>query len=138
MNALELKEKITVEDVIKLCCHLQESDEYYYDAEGHPIFSTYLDHPNEGPSWSWKLYYYPETELFHCFRKGTKVITDQGVKEIQTLIGKNTNILNGKGQWESVVFKSYGVQKLMKVLVKNRNKEQEIYATPEHEWLLKR
>lgn len=70
MNALELKEKITVEDVIKLCCHLQESDEYYYDAEGHPIFSTYLDHPNEGPSWSWKLYYYPETKLFHVYTRG--------------------------------------------------------------------
>ena len=66
MNALELKEKITVEDVIKLCCNLQESDEYYYDAEGHPIFNTCLAH--EGGD-SWKLYYYDETKLFHCFTR---------------------------------------------------------------------
>lgn len=70
MTALELKEKITVDDVIKICCFLQETEEYYYDAEGHPIFSTFLDHPNEGPSWSWKLYYYPETKLFHVYTRG--------------------------------------------------------------------
>lgn len=63
MTASELKAKITVEDVIKICCELQGTDEYLYDNEGHPIFSTFLCHGGD----SWKLYYYPETGLFHCF-----------------------------------------------------------------------
>ena len=62
----EIKEKLTTDDIIKLATSLQGSDEYYYDAQGHPIFSTVLDHPETGGD-SWKLYFYPETKLFHCY-----------------------------------------------------------------------
>lgn len=63
MTALELKAKITVDDVIKICCDLQGDPEHFFDNEGHPIFSTALCHGGD----SWKLYYYPETGLFHCY-----------------------------------------------------------------------
>ena len=64
INAETIKEKLTVEDIIQLCTNLQGSDEYYWDAQGHPIFNTVLDHPDGN---SYKLYYYDETKLFHSY-----------------------------------------------------------------------
>jgi len=64
----DLKEKLTINDIIKLCTTLQNSNEYYFDNQGHPIFSTVLDHP-ETSSGSFKVYYYDETKLFHCYTR---------------------------------------------------------------------
>ena len=64
LSADKIKEKLTVEDIISLATHLQGFNEYYYDAQGHPIFNTVLDHSDGG---SFKLYYYDETKLFHCY-----------------------------------------------------------------------
>lgn len=64
LNSVKVKEQLTVDDIIRLCCHLQGSEEYYYDNQGNPMFSTSLDH--EGGD-SFKLYYFPVTKLFHCF-----------------------------------------------------------------------
>ena len=66
MTSDKIKEKLTTDDIIKLCCFLQGSDEYKYDNYGHPIFSTWLCHKGD----SEKLYYYPETKLFHCYTCG--------------------------------------------------------------------
>ena len=64
ISADKIKDELTVEDIILLATTLQESEEYYLDSQGHPIFNTVLDHPGGG---SWKLYYYDETKLFHSY-----------------------------------------------------------------------
>ena len=80
-----------------------------------------------------------EDGLFHCFRAGTKVITKEyGAIEIQHLVHTNVHILNGDGEWEKVCFSNYGKQPLMKITLSCNTKEKIIYATPEHEWLIKR
>lgn len=68
LDSNKVKNKLSVENIIKLCCELQGSDEFYYDQQGHPIFNTCIDH--EGGD-SFKLTYYPETHLFHCYTRGT-------------------------------------------------------------------
>ena len=68
LDSNKVKKKLTVEDIIKLCTHLQGSDEFFYDSYGNPIFSTILDHPDS--SGSFKEYYFPETKLFRCFTRG--------------------------------------------------------------------
>lgn len=67
LTSNDLKNKLTMDDIIKLCCHLQGDENYLIDAQGHPIFSTYLCHGGD----SLKLYYYPETQLFYCFTCGS-------------------------------------------------------------------
>lgn len=62
----KVKDKLSTEDIIKLCCSLQGTDTCSYDAQEHPIFSTWLCHKGD----SEKLYYYPETKLFHCYTCG--------------------------------------------------------------------
>lgn len=66
MDAKTIKEKLTTEDVIKLFCTLQGSDNVLYDAQGHPIFNTSICHGGDSD----KLYYYPETGLTHCYTCG--------------------------------------------------------------------
>lgn len=67
LNSSQVKEMLTVDDIIKLCCYLQGDDVYYYDSQHHPMFSTILDH--EGGD-SYKLVYYDESKLFYCFTRG--------------------------------------------------------------------
>ena len=64
LDSAQVKERLTTDDIVKICCSLQEDDTVFYDSQEHPIFNTCLDH--EGGD-SWKLFYYPETKLFHCF-----------------------------------------------------------------------
>lgn len=60
----KIKEMLGVDDIIRLATHLQGSDEFYYDSQNNPIFCTSLDHPDGA---TFKLYYYDETKLFHCY-----------------------------------------------------------------------
>ena len=69
LDSNKVKEMLKEEDIIKLCCYLQGSDEYLRDAYGNPIFSTVLDHP-ESSSGSLKEYYYTQTKLFRCYTRG--------------------------------------------------------------------
>lgn len=133
LDADKVKEMLSTEDIIRLCHDLQEDDTDRYDFQGHPVFSTSICHGGNSPD---KLYYYPDSKLFHCFRAGTRVITYDGVKDIKTLVGHNVKILNGNGEWEEVSFHSYGKQPLMKVTLSSNGKEKIVYATPEHEWIV--
>ena len=66
LDSNKVKKKLSTEDIIKLCCTLQGDDTVYYDSEGHPIFNTCICHGGD----SNKLYFYPETNLFHCYTCG--------------------------------------------------------------------
>ena len=75
---------------------------------------------------------------FHCFSGETKVITyEYGAIEMSSVQGLPVHILNGNGKWEEVVFNSYGQQPLMKITLSANTKQKIIYATPEHEWIIK-
>lgn len=80
------------------------------------------------------LVVYPQDRGYCCFRKGTMVITKNGVREISSLVGEKVSVINGLGEWEEVSFKSYGVAPLMKVTATRNRIEKVIYATPNHEW----
>ena len=69
LDSNKVKEILTVDNVIKLCCALQESDTYLTDSYGNPIFNTCLDHSDGN---SFKLYYQIESKLFKCFTTGDR------------------------------------------------------------------
>lgn len=66
LDSNKVKDLLTTEDVIKLCNDLQGYESDKFDNQEHPIFSTYICHGGD----SEKLYYYPETKLFHCYTCG--------------------------------------------------------------------
>lgn len=79
-----------------------------------------------------------EYGTFNCFKGETKVLTKEfGFIEMNKIVDTPIHILNGNGDWEETTFHNYGKQKLMKINLKSENKDKIIYATPEHEWLIK-
>lgn len=75
-------------------------------------------------------------QVWNCFDKDTKVITDKGILPIKYLLDNPCQIINGKGEWESVQFKPYGFSRLMKITLTSNNNEKVIYATPNHRWFI--
>lgn len=67
LDSNKVREMLTTEQVIQLCCELQGDDTYFYDTYGNPIFNTCLHHPDGD---SYKLYYFVDTKTFHCFTRG--------------------------------------------------------------------
>lgn len=90
-------------------------------------------HEDKTPSFIWN----DKSNCFHCFGEETEVITKKGVFPISEIKNKPVEIINGNGEWESVIFKSYGVQKLLKVTLVSHGKQKTIFATPEHEWIVR-
>lgn len=69
----------------------------------------------------------------NCFRAGTKVHTEEGVVNIESLVGRTVKVLSKDGIYRPATFRSFGKQRLMAVTLTNGDK---IYATPNHEWFL--
>ena len=67
LDSNKIKDMLTVEQIIQLCCELQGDDTYFYDTYGNPIFNTCLHHRGGN---SWKLYYFIDTKSFYCFTRG--------------------------------------------------------------------
>ena len=65
MTSQELKEKLSVEDVIKYVTEFLGSDEPEFDPNDNPIFQTVCHNPaHHGKH---KLFYYVESKQFHCY-----------------------------------------------------------------------
>lgn len=67
LDSNKVRDLLTIEQVIQLCCELQGDDTYYYDNYGNLIFNTCLDHPSGD---SWKEWYFIDSKTFRCFTRG--------------------------------------------------------------------
>lgn len=67
LDSAKVKEMLSQDDVIRLCCALQGDDTYLMDSQGRPLFLTSLDH--EGGD-SYKLCYFDDSKLFYVYTRG--------------------------------------------------------------------
>ena len=44
LDSAKVKEMLSQDDIIRLCCSLQDDDTYLMDSQGRPLFLTSLDH----------------------------------------------------------------------------------------------
>lgn len=68
MNAQEFKASLTVTDIINFVVQALGSEDYMEDNAGNPIFQT-IDH-NERGQGKYKLYYYPDKQIFVSYTAG--------------------------------------------------------------------
>lgn len=69
-----------------------------------------------------------------CFAGETLVPTRDGVYQIKDLVGRTVDVLSQGGKYRPAEFKTFGRQKLMEVEFSDGRK---VYATPEHQWVVK-
>lgn len=62
LTSEKVKNILTEENIVTIVTEGLGSEDPIYDAQGHPIFQT-VCHGGD----SYKLYYYEETKLFHCY-----------------------------------------------------------------------
>ncbi|WP_222268641.1 DNA primase [Modestobacter marinus] len=78
----------------------------------------------------------PSRGLYHCLAGETGVLTEDGTVPIRELAGRTVRVLNGDGGWVEAPFKSYGVQRLMRVTVSRNGRTKVLHATDEHRWFV--
>ena len=78
----------------------------------------------------------PSRGLYHCLAGETGVLTEDGVVPIRELAGRTVRVLDGDGGWVEAPFRSYGVQRLMRVTLARNGRVKELYATDEHRWFV--
>jgi DNA primase len=78
----------------------------------------------------------PSRGLYHCLAGETRVLTEDGTIPIRELAGKTVRVLNGNGGWVEAPFKSYGIQRLMKLSLSRNGRTKILHATDEHRWFV--
>lgn len=75
-----------------------------------------------------------ELGLFHCFTGDTTIITDKGDKKIKDVLDRPVAIINGNGEWEQVIFTSYGRREIWHLRLMVDGVVKDIYTTARHRW----
>ena len=83
---------------------------------------------HDAPSTTYKPY---------CFKGDTKILTDNGIKRLDEIVGKEIKILNKNHGWENATVKHFGKDVLYKLVLERYGVEKEIYTTGNHVWYVK-
>ncbi len=75
--------------------------------------------------------------LNNCFRASVEIITRDGVKPIGELVGTTQELLTINGEWVNAPIKSFGIQKLVKLVLVRTGTKKIIYTTANHRWFAK-
>ncbi|MCK5928737.1 MAG: DNA primase [Nocardioides sp.] len=122
----EVREKARIDEVVSQYVTLR-------NAGGGSMKGLCPFHDEKSPS----FHVTPSRGFFHCLAGETRVLTDQGVREIRDLAGGTHRILDRHGDWQVAPFKSYGVQRLMRITVTRNRQRKEIFATDGHRWFIR-
>jgi len=79
----------------------------------------------------------PDRGFYHCLAGETEVLTWDGPRPIRELAGGTHRTLGARGDWVEAPFKSYGVQRLLKLTVTRNRQTKEIFATAGHRWFVR-
>ena len=71
--------------------------------------------------------------LSNCFAYDTEIVTNEGIKQIGDLCGKNIKVLS-YGTWRDATVKNFGRQKMIKLNLKKGKAVKSFYVTEDHIW----
>ena len=90
--------------------------------------------------WTGQLYMHdPDTSTFksYCFRGDTTILTSEGIKRLDELVGKDIQVLNKNHGWEDATVKYFGKDTLYKLTLERYGNVKEVYVTGNHVWYIK-
>lgn len=74
----------------------------------------------------------------YCFSGDTKILTKEGIKELQDICDESVMVLNKNHGWEQADIKCFGKQHLRKLVLERYGVEKTIYVTGNHKWFTKK
>lgn len=77
------------------------------------------------------------TLLPYCFSGATKVITNTGVRKLESLVGKDIKVLNKYHDWEDATVERFGKQKLTQLVLTRNDVSKVIMVTSNHRWFVR-
>ena len=82
--------------------------------------------------------YFPQLEQQMCLTGDTTVITRDGPRRLDSMVGESVNVLGGDGEWHSATGHYYGEQDVSKINISRRKHKEALYATADHRWFANR
>lgn len=79
---------------------------------------------------------YNSTYKPYCFSGDTKILTKEGIKPLNELVGKDICVLGKNHSWEPATVKHFGKDKLKKLIVERYGIRKEIMVTGNHKWFV--
>lgn len=83
-------------------------------------------------------YLYASGRPFHqvnnCYEGNTRFLTRNGTRTLRECAGQNVVLMTTGGKWVDAEIRSFGIQPLLKVVMKRAGIEKEIFATSGHSW----
>ena len=77
------------------------------------------------------------TYMPYCFKGDTKILTKNGIKRLDELVGQDIEVLNKNHGWENATVKNFGKAVLRKLILERYGVEKEISVTGNHIWFVK-
>ncbi|HWS32410.1 MAG TPA: DNA primase [Actinoplanes sp.] len=79
----------------------------------------------------------PARNVYFCLAGETRVITDQGIREIRDLAGGRHRIITTHGRFVEAPFRSFGEQPLLHLKLSRNGQKKVIRATGNHRWFVR-
>jgi DNA primase len=79
----------------------------------------------------------PTRNVYFCLAGETRVITDQGVREIRDLAGGTHRVITTHGRFVAAPFYSFGEQPLLHLRLSRNGQKKTIRATADHRWFIR-
>lgn len=89
--------------------------------------------------WDGHLYLHDSntsTFVHYCFSGDTKILTKQGIKRLDELVGQKIEVLNKNHGWEDATVRNFGKAKLKKLVLERYGATKEIMVTGNHKWFV--
>jgi len=122
----EVREKARIDDVVSAYVSLR-------NAGGGSLKGLCPFHDEKSPSFNVN----PSRGFFHCLAGETRVLTWDGVREIEDLAGGTHRVLGASGDWTDAPFRSYGAQRLHQITVMRNRQVKKLFATDGHRWFVR-
>jgi len=71
----------------------------------------------------------------HCFAGETRFLTLEGLRRLDEMAGRSTQVLTTGGVWTEALIKRFGVHPLLALRLKRQGQEKIMYTTADHRWV---
>ena len=72
----------------------------------------------------------------YCFSGETEILTKNGIKKLDDLVGQEIKVLNKNHGWENATVECFGKQQLFKLTVERYGVTKDIFVTENHKWFI--